>query len=249
MKGVIVDAALEGLPFIRLYLTEADAGHNLAEAAQRYEYVYAYSLVDLGEVESFSREQKWTQLINLDGSSDEVFAGLNKNNRSKVKRTYGVESLSVVVDDPARDESYAFYRTVKEADGVLPDIEEDFSSVVWMNAYLGGELTSSTCWFDSSAVLRAKHIVSTRKEQGADPNLVGRLTRRLFWEACAFGIEKGHRYVDLGGLDTTDPDKRGITEFKQSFGGETIPVYVYRRATEGWRNVSERALEDGLVVV
>ena len=249
MRGVIVDSNLDGLPFVRLYLTSSDGAADLIEAAERYEYVYAYSLADLGEVEGFSRDGKWTQLVGLDGTVEEVFGRLNKNNRSKVKRTFGVDSLSVLVDDPAQDDSYSFYRSVKEADGVLPDIEEDFASARWINAYLDGDLASSTCWFDSGEVLRAKHIVSTRKDVGTDSSLIGRLTRRLFWEACAFGIDNGHRFVDLGGLDPDDPNKRGVAEFKQSFGGETVPVFVYRRASASWDAASERALAGGRVVV
>lgn len=250
MRGAIVTASLHGRHFVRLYLVTEDGVDTLTTpVAAGFDYVFAYSLQDLGDVPGFSREQKWTQLLRLDRSAEDLFSSLNRNNRYKVKRTYRDEGIKIVVDDPRRDQSYHFYREVKEADGVLPDIAEDFTAVRWINAYRGEQIIASTCWFDSGDVLRAKHIVSTRKQEVDDAALVGRLTRRLFWEACLLGLSSRHRYVDLGGLDPGDPAKRGITAFKQSFGGDTVPVFVYRYATSRWRELSQRELTAGRMVV
>lgn len=250
MQGSIVRAELHGHPFIRLYLITPDRSDALVEAVNAgFDYVFAYSLHDLGDVPGFSRLQKWTQLLRLEGSPDDLFASLNKNNRYKLRRTYRDEGVTIVVDDSDRAGSYRFYKSVKEADGVVADIAEDFTSVRWINAYQSERLVASTCWFDSGEVLRAKHIVSTRKQEADDAALVGRLTRRLFWEACMLGLASGHRYVDLGGIDPDEPAKRGITAFKQSFGGEAVSVFVYRYATQDWRELSQRELTAGRMVV
>lgn len=250
MQGSIVTASLHGLRFVRLYLVSPDSSDALVEPVRAgFDYVFAYSLHDLEDVPGFSKEQKWTQLLQLDGSPEELFASLNRNNRYKVKRTYRDEGVKFVVDDPDRDGSYRFYKDVKEADGVVPDVAEDFTSVRWVNAYQSGQLIASTCWFDSGDVLRAKHIVSTRKHDTTDAALIGRLTRRLFWEACLLGLDSGHHYVDLGGLDPDDPGKHGITAFKQSFGGDTVQVFVYRYATPDWREMSQRELTAGRMIV
>jgi hypothetical protein len=250
MHGSIVTASLHGHRFVRLYLISPGSADALVEPVRAgFEYVFAYSLHDLGDVPGFSRQQKWTQLLRLDRSPDELLASLKKNSRYEIKRTYRDEGVKILTDDPDRDGSYRFYKDVKEADGVIPDIAEDFTSVRWINAYQGERLIVSTCWFDSGDVLRAKHIVSTRKHATADAALIGRLTRRLFWEACLFGLARGHRYVDLGGLDPDDPAKQGITAFKQSFGGETVRNFVYRYATPYWRELSQRELTAGRMVV
>ncbi len=242
-QNVIAAGDLDGLRFVRLYLLDLDDADRLATAADSNDYVFAYSLVDFGEVDGFDREEKATQLVTLDGTEDEVFDGLNKNNRYKVRRSYRDEDVVVLVDDPDREASLAFYQAVKTADGVVPDIEEDFTTVRWINAYREGNLISSTCWFDSGRILRAKHIVSTRKELGADSNLIGRLTRRLFWEACVVGIGEGHQYVDLGGVDTNTEVKSGVADFKLSFGGETVDVFVYRRTTPDWDEMIGRVAD------
>lgn len=245
MRGSIAEGTLAGLSFLRLYLVDPGAGDNLEDAAREHDCVTAYSLEDLGEVDRFTSERKWTQLLPLDGDVDELSNRLDKNNRYKVRRSYRDSEVVVVVDDEAREESYAFYRAVKEEDGVVPDFEDDFESVRWTNAYHRGKLVSSVCWYDSGEVLRAKHIVSTRKRDGADSGLIGRLTRRLFWEACLTGLSEGHRYVDLGGLDPQDPKKRGVADFKRSFGGETVETLFYRFSTPAWRRAAEELRRSG----
>lgn len=250
MRNVIVEGTLRGCTFVRLYLLQGEHVTELIDHATRgCDYVFAYSLVDLGDLEEFSKEKKLSQVISLNGAESAVFGQLHKTNRKKIRRTYHDREINIVVDDPARDESYEFYRRIKEAEGVRPDFVEDFSSVRWINAYYRDELVSSTSWYHNQKVLRGKHYVSIRKQSDIDTALIGRLTRRLFWEACVLGIDGGMRYVDLGGLDPRDPGKQGIYEFKRSFGGETVGMYIYRRWTKSWEKVTEEASVDGIAVL
>jgi uncharacterized protein YifE (UPF0438 family) len=245
VQGAIVDANLGGHPYVRLHLLGPDGDTTLREAAKLYEYVFAYALVDLGEVEGFTRDRKWSQLITLDDTAETTFQGFHKKVRQEVRKSIRDEETTVAVDDPARDESYDFYRRMKEADGVTPDVEEDFGSVRWINGYHQGELVSLSSWFDSGTVLRAHHSITTRKQTGVDTSLIGRLTRRLSWEACLLGLDLGRDFIDLAGVSPDDPAKAGITAFKQGFGGETVEVHVYRRSAESWPEAVRLAAERG----
>jgi hypothetical protein len=249
MRGVIAGGSLSGQKFVRTYLVDPVSEEDLRDLADRHDYTFVYSLADLGDVEGFTKEIKATQLIALDRGHEELFETLNKNNRYKVRRSYRDPGVEVIGDDQDRERSLDLYMEVKVADGVIPDIEEDFDTVRWINAYYEGDLVAATCWFDSNEVLRAKHIVSTRKHAGVDTALVGRLTRRLFWEACVIGIDEGHRFVDLGGVDIDRDDKSGVAEFKLSFGGVTAPVYVYRRSSPSWADAVAAASQRGRTVV
>ena len=42
-----------------------------------------------------------------------------------------------------------------------------------------------------------------------------------------WGKAQGRKVFDIGGI-TDDPSKKGIREFKQSFGGADADVYIYR---------------------
>ncbi len=245
----IAEGTLYGQRFVRLYVVEPDGADDLARLMDEYDYVFAYSLADMGDLDGFSRETKMTQLLTLGPSPDATFETLNKNNRYKIRRSFRDPGIEVRTDDPDRSGALDFYRQTKLAEGVAPDIDEDFDLIRWVNAYQDDHLISATCWFDSGEVLRAKHIVSVRKDSGADTALIGRLTRRLFWEACLIGIAEGHRHVDLGGIDVAATEKSGVAEFKQSFGGELAEVLVYRSASIGWADAVETAAAAGLTVV
>lgn len=245
----IAEGTLYGQRFVRVYVIDPNRSDDLTRLKDEYDYVFAYSLADMGEIDGFSREKKMTQLLTVGASADEMFETLNKNNRYKIRRSYRDPGIEVRVDDPDRSGALHFYRETKLAEGVAPDIDEDFDLVRWVNAYEGDHLVSATCWFDSGEVLRAKHIVSVRKDSGADTALIGRLTRRLFWEACLIGITEGHRHVDLGGIDVAATEKSGVAEFKQSFGGELAEVLVYRSSSQGWSDAVATAVGAGLTVV
>jgi hypothetical protein len=248
VRGVIVDTQLAGHPYARLHLLGKEDLDLLVDAAARYEYVHAYSFADLGQLDGFSKERKWSQLITLGDSPETTFGGFHKKVRQEVRKATRDDHVAVIVDDQAREEAYSFYRAMKEADGVTPDIEEDFEAVRWVNGYYRGELASLSSWYDSGETLRAHHSVTTRKLSGIDTSLVGRLTRRLSWEACVLGYEEGRRFIDLAGVDPDDPIKAGITSFKRGFGGETVPVHVYRRATDRWAEAVQAAAERGRVI-
>jgi len=104
-------------------------------------------------------------------------------------------------------------------------------------------------WYDCGEALRGKHYASTRKQETADTALIGRLTRRLFGEACQLGIGNGYSYIDLGGLNPIDPAKRGASQFKQSFGGETVEINIYRRAAVLLERVAEHVEKQGMAVL
>jgi hypothetical protein len=59
---------------------DAQLLHDLKDAAKKYEYVFAYSLVDLGAVDGFSRSRSLLQLIFLQGSQNAILDRLHKTN-------------------------------------------------------------------------------------------------------------------------------------------------------------------------
>jgi hypothetical protein len=243
--GAIVLASRHGHPYARFHIVEVEQAGVLTKAAEHFDYVSAYSLVDLGPLPRFSVDQKWSQLLRLDGSAEELLEGFHKKVRQQVRRAYRDEGTVVVVDDHARDESLAFYRAIKEEDGAGVHIEEDFSSVIWINGYVHGQLVAASSWFDSGTALRCHHSMSTRKQEGVDPAQMSRLNRLLMWEGCRLAEQLDRRYVDLAGIDLQDPAKHGLAEFKLGFGGETVPVHIYRFATPAWDEVVAQAKSEG----
>lgn len=244
-EGKFLEASLHGHPYVRFHFIDENGRDALVAAAESYDYVFAYSFVDLGDIEGFSRETKASQLLTLDGTAEDLMNQFHKKVRQQVRRAERDEGVHVEVDDPAREESYQFYVSIKQESGVTPHVEQDFSSVLWINGYLDGELVASSSWFDSGTTLRCQHSMSIRKDDGADRALLSRLNRLLMWEACRLAEKTGRRYVDLAGIDLDDPTKAGIAEFKLGFGGETVPVQVYRYMAPEWDEVLSQIRSDG----
>lgn len=245
VKTMLLDTQLYGHRYMRLYLRDDDDFDELLAAVKQCDYVFAYSRVDFGEIDGFTMTPKQSQIVGLTGTPDEVLASLGQRSRQEIRKTYRDEDLHVVADDPARDETYRFYSGVKREEGADPDVAEDFESARWINAYFRGELVSVNSVYSNRNVIRGKHLASLRKHSNLDPAVIGRINRRLLWEACALGIAEGRTEFDMGGVDFTDPAKRGISEFKRRFGGETVNIYIYRYTTPAWADVTQQQQEEG----
>lgn len=245
MDSTLLDSQLYGHRYTRLYLRSHTDLDDLYSAAAQCDYVFAYSRVDLGALDGFTREPKHSQVVGLNGTPDEIFASLGRRARQEIRKTYTDSDLRIVVGDSAHRETYRFYSKVKEQEGARPDVEEDFDSVRWINAYIRDRLVSANSIYSNRSILRGKHLASLRKHPDLDPALIGRINRRLLWEVCALGVAEGHHEFDMGGVDFHDPAKRGISDFKRRFGGETVEIYVYRYSSAAWQAVTQRVRQVG----
>ena len=220
-------ASVLGLSYLRLFaerLSPAEAG----ALAKRYAYVFIYSYDKLNFPGFHVKEQR-NGIIDLRQPLEEMFKRFRKNTRNEIRKTERVPGLELRAPDPDADTSYRLYRHVKTVDdGVIADIRQDFAGCLFFNAYLRGELVVSMSCYDSGTTLRLKHIVSRRKERGYDPMLMGAASRRLIWEICRYGEARGRAAFDLAGMNVTDPAKRGISAFKESFAPTLATVYTYR---------------------
>ena len=59
------------------------------------------------------------------------------------------------------------------------------------------------------------------------------------WEICQYGKARGYTTLDLGGVDFDDPQKYGITDFKQSFGGKITDTFICRYETPFFRLIRQ----------
>jgi len=244
----MMEAALDGMRYVRALYPEADpiVAGRLRES---YEYAQIYSYVDVGELDGFTRDYRQTPLIDLERTEAEVFAAFKKNTRYEIRRALATGELEIRSDDPDGEGSYAFYADTKRTDGVDPDLAVEFDQCRIMNAYVNGELSVTSSWYDSGEVLRLKHLASRRKQEGTDHRLIGHATRLLVWTACQTGITDHRTYVDLGGINQEDESKAGVARFKKSFGPEIVTVTYYRSCSVAFTASIEAAHNRGYSVL
>lgn len=226
----VQDLSICGLRYAR-FLGERIDVRALEAERDSYRYIEVYSYMPL-EAAGFAlfRIQK-TPVIDLAQSLDEIFGRFHTLTRRGIRRSEELPDLTVRIPDSDESGSYRFYKKVKKKDGVIPDLGREFQRCLFMNAYYKNRMIASISFYDNGRALRCKHIVSLRKEMGEESNVAAFAARRLVWEVCRYGKERGYAKVDLGGINFEDPAKRGVAQFKSSFGGDIRDVYVYRHET------------------
>lgn len=222
-----------GVPYVRLLVdsvTQKEA--EILKKYFSYIVIYSYTKADLP---GFILRTQKTPLIDLSCDEESLFRAFRRDAKSGIKKTGDMPDLHYKIPAEDRGVSYQFYKEIKRKDGVVPDIREEFIGCIFFNAYLGSSMIVSMSFYDNGSVLRSKHIVSRRKEMGEDKAVAAHATRRLTWEICMYAKKQGYRFLDLGGIDLSDPAKKGVAEFKLSFGGEIKDVYIYRYETVAFK--------------
>lgn len=219
-----------GLRYIRLLIQKPDS-EEIEKLKQKYSYIFIYSYEKPG-FKDFKIRAQQSPIIDLSQSLDEIFAKFKKNTRNEIHKTEKIKELKFKNPDENFNYSYRFYRKIKRADGVKPDIKKEFKGCLFFNAYLNKKMIVSVSCYDNGEILRLKHIVSSRKEKNFDGRVAGYATRKIIWEIIKYGKENNYEKMDLAGVNFEDPSKKGITEFKMSFGGEIKDIYICRYETK-----------------
>lgn len=232
----VQDLSICGLRYAR-FLGERIDVRALEAERDSYRYIEVYSYMPL-EAAGFAlfRIQK-TPVIDLTQELETIFDGFHTLTRRNIRKSEEVQDFTLRIPDSDGKGSYRFYEKVKKRDGVIPDLRREFQECLFMNAYYKNRLIASISFYDNGRVFRCKHIVSLRKEMGEESNVAAFAARRLVWEVCRYGKERGYTKLDLGGINFEDPAKRGVAQFKSSFGGDIQDVYVYRHEAVLFRRV------------
>jgi len=218
-----------GLKYLRALIAKADPV-DMGALTKKYHYIVLYTYSPL-TMNNFNEKTQTIILIDLLQKREDIFKKFKKNTRNEIRKTENLHGLSFAVPEERVDESYTFYKKIKRADGVMPDLKREFSGCLFFNAYYNDELITSVSCYDTGTILRLKHVVSVRKKKGFESKIVGHATRRLIWELCLYGKKRGFHTLDLAGADFSDPTKKTIANFKNSFGGTITEGYIYRYET------------------
>ena len=236
---MIIERKRPFLSSARIILDDELLGRAMREKDYAYITAISHNRFDLGA--DVSVKPKKTIGIRLQGKTiDELLQSFNDTSRNEVRRTFGMSEIEVRVDtDP--DAAYDLYMRFERAQGRTSQRKESFlQSKIW-NAYLEGHLVSSIACYDAKPILRIRAIYSERmwKENKEKYQKIGFATKRLVYEICKYGVENGYALVDMGAANFTDPAKKGVTQFKSSFGGGVMDEYTYTYKSSLFRFISK----------
>jgi len=224
---IIQKLSFWGFPYARVLSHEVNS-KEAEEMKKHYAYIQIYSFTKQ-DLLGFTLRTQQTPVFDLSQDPEEIFCQFNSTCKKHIRRGERNGDLKIVALDDNIDESYALYKRIKIQEGAKPDLQREFKNCPLFNAYLDGQMIVTMSLYDNGEIIRAKHIASVRKEKEY-AKVVAQASRRITWEVIKWGHHSHKKMFDNGGI-TNDPAKAGIREFKQSFGGKEVEVYIYRYTT------------------
>lgn len=229
-KGDLVqDLSFFGLRYARV-LSRHITREEAEDLKKKYHYIHLYSFEKENLPSGFDVLIQRTLIFDLSQNLEEIFKKFNDTCKKHIRRGERDADVTLRALDDNVTASYALYEKVKRQEGARPDIKREFKNCIFFNAYFKNEMIVTMSFYDNGEIIRAKHIASLRKEKGEYAKIIAHASRRLNWEVMKWGKAHGRNIFDIGGI-TDDPTKTGIREFKQSFGGDEVDVYIYRYTT------------------
>lgn len=225
----MLKASVDGLRYHRV-LAENVTRQDTVSLKQDFDYSF---VVSYGEFQDSDYEvvDKNSCLINLSGDIDSIFSTFKATCRNEIRRTEKIAGLSFHDKVEDFDGIYSFHRECEEQRDWYPIPREELrNSIVFYSAYRGIPISGMSC-YSSGTRLRVGRIFSRRRAdhfENLQPIVFSGAARRIVFELCKFGKERGFLTLDLGGIDIADSTKSGITQFKMSFSGEAVPVKIGR---------------------
>ncbi|TSC78281.1 MAG: hypothetical protein G01um101433_315 [Parcubacteria group bacterium Gr01-1014_33] len=226
---IVQKISIAGFSYARILTS----GISLEEAEglkKKFRYLHVYSYARAHILWCKERVQR-TALIDLNQGVDDIFKKYSDTCKKHIRRGEKNADLKIVSEDKDSDASYRLYREVKKEEGAKPDIKKEFDNCLFFNAYYNGRMIVTMSFYDNGEYIRAKHTASLRREMGERAKVSAHASRMLIWEMCKWGKRNNRKFFDLAGLNLDDPSKKGIVEFKRSFGGDEMDIYMYRYAT------------------
>jgi len=180
----------------------------------------------------FEVVEKQGAVIDLTKNLEDVLASFNDTAQKKISRTMRYGGFRFVhYEYPFPPEVYRLYAQFERSKGRVPFSEGSFSSCVAFIGYDGGVAVSGAFVFPSIPILRARSFFSARLEE-VDHDAYKRISyasNRIMYEVCVWGKEKGCSGFDISPVNSTDPEKSGISGFKLSFRPMSAKEYTYTR--------------------
>jgi len=188
-----------------------------------------------GKVPGFRRDPKYTPLISLKKSEDDIFAAFGKNTKHKIKRAltegmiFSVESSMEVLEKAYNE--FARAKDIGPMD--KKTLKAYWPKMITTKLTHEGEVLV-VHGFVHDADLKRVNLQwgASRFRSTDDPqqqNLIGRANRLLHYLDMLYMRERGIEVFDLGGyaLNTTNPELIQVNEFKAGFGGQIVEESTY----------------------
>ncbi len=190
--------------------------------------VFSYDDVD---IRGFKKKAGMTTVVDLSPSIDALFAGTRKRFVQEQVRKGERNGITVRFPDDWRT-LVPLYKQFRADKQLVQDDPRVLAECLTIGAYHDGVLIAGGAFVVDATNARALVLASKRfTDDGHIRELIGQANRMVIWEAMRYCKGIGVTTFDLGGIhpESTDPGERGLTEFKEAFGGKRVMGYYYTK--------------------
>jgi len=192
----------------------------------------------------FVRKKELTTIIDLTQELEVIWKNMdNKDMRYWINRAER-EGIKIRINE-GYEQFYQIFRSFMKKKGIKSLFDIFGVGKISLNAMkqtgtlfvaeYNGEILAGTIYLENDKVIESWIGASKRLEVDKKKRtLVSCANRLADWEAIKYAKEKGIKEFDLGGLwpeeeAEKDRSKKGINDFKLSFGGKTVTRYSYEK--------------------
>lgn len=214
---------------------------------RKYDYIYLAIYKRIND-DNFYLLEKKTPVIKLTRPLNNIYRSFNNTTRIEINRTKKNEDLSFVCNDKNLDEAWMMNANFEKSKGWTPIRKDELKHSKIFSAYYQDKMIALITTFCNDGVIRVGQISSVRilgHELEFPTKYTSFCTRRIVYEMCKYGIDKGFELLDLGVVNLTDPAKAGISRFKMSFKGEIVDTFIYRYETEKFKSLKKEFIKSG----
>lgn len=208
------------------------------------DYLRFHSCKKRVNIDGFKRKKGFTSVIDLTQDLDTIW-----NNFDKKSTKYGIRRAEregiTIRKNEKYEEFLEMYNSFLKQRGIKSFLEifgiknltvKDLKKYgTLMVAEYAGEVIAGSLYLEDESHIEAWIGGSKRLESDKKKKILSACANRLIdWEVIKYAKEKGIKEFDLGGLwseeeANNDISKKGINNFKLSFGGKTVTRYSYEK--------------------
>lgn len=219
---------------------------EINELKKKFSYIFVVIYKKKTEIEEkslpgFSIQARQSAIIDLRLDIEEIFQKFDSNTRKEIRRAQREKGLSFVKIDTNFHAIYKCYKKFEFARGWVPTPYSEMKQHLFFTAYYKGKVISGVTCYGHKDVLRVGKIFSIRHrgQRQVKDAILGFTSRNLIFEICKYTKQYGYRWLDLGGVDFSHPDKKGIARFKMKFGSEIVDTTICRFMTPSFALVKK----------
>jgi hypothetical protein len=193
----------------------------------------------LGPALGYKRLPCHTKIVDLRWQPEEILAAFDRGTQYDIRRAQKDGVCCEMTEDLGMAakfyDEFAEHKRLRKLGATLADL----GSLLQVSVVAKGGWLAAHYYIVDPEIKRVRLLHSASLRYSADNpahrQLIGRANRYLHWQDILHYRKQGMTIYDFGGYEAnaTDPEIRGVAEFKDSFGGRLmeesnyVPLWLY----------------------